>query len=1302
MKTIPTSVVKSDNLKAFRSGIGSGLDLKIEKQLEQEYLEDFNVVAQVNGIYRQETKEYLYQPFQYRVKATGNQTIKVSEGFIEIQAAATPVHLIKATVSKMVAIPVEVRIRIKFNVEYFVRAAQGVEARNKTLYTDTLLFRTEHNRLTVDQLGTVAMLPYTGQEINATTIQQYLDTAIQKDKEIVASIPTYGITTYGYEIEDDYPFDLGNPYRKETTRTFQPSSVGSFNVVADYVDGKLDLNSKLKVFGVANAGLFSHRKTVEREVSIHDGDKVTLMGFNEFKALPLVNVDDPTYLLTDAIYNSSNAMSVQSHLSQIENPQGFNLYTNAYHNITKDDFLVIEPKGQDKTNRTAYRFDDKESFLNVTYYKLIPTIGRDPLRRYHYQLTVTNCSSNIAINNKLVKPQQVIRSTGTGVSSFSIVSRFKEKDILWSATLPNPNHDGPFSGNVNGGNYLTNFGKRDYETYIPTFPIPANVKNVRYEILLEGLEDDAPINVEFENQISPGVGVKNGGHVTLTSELFSYRTRDFTHAVNQTTLKGFKLSGLAEQIYAVTLYREEDSGFLYSHFEMELKTDNNDVRITDYPQSVQFQNGEFTFQFKARIQQNAISRWAPRLHNGFYYLNQQEYYLPSRFDAQADYDAGTHFTTEDFKVSLRAEFVQSVANIGLTALLTGEHDYRNNADRFRYFNYERLATGEWISAVPTTKTDHYERYTNLEYISPIKTLDDVVEIWNKVTWDEKLTPNETLTMEARVYDLVKGIWTDWTPILSGKKPNLVPSNLIQFKAKFGFNQIPDKPKTVTEHWQTAMDYRAIMDEAASHNVTFVSGEVRPLNRRLPAVYYTKILDYGTAVNLAVDYTSQTGFVSCSIGASQDASLLNREESFLPYSKGSKIHQFRYYRLKFEIEPENALYQVTTVVDVTPLEAAAIRFGNLLIDGVKRSSSNRYTALEDYPVSLKMDGLPHNLLPNIKTVLESCVAGSEFSLNDLYYYQFTSTNPQIELMYSFVQLDSPLIGGSLKSQINASHAPMVRFIQNETIIESIPEQFSPIVVEHELYGPLQEVSFWVDDAPSLRYEQISAIPDSKRVRLDHGDADERTITVMTLAGERTDWHFENHHLFFTGEVLEEVIISYRLRNSFMALIDESNQQTKLVIHTDKSSESTDVVDKAYVSFETNIVSNKRVLSHLSFNPLYNTRYEGFVYLSQVIEPVKTLTVSANPTHFKPRQADHVTLYIQALDRYENPVTGEWIHVNETVGVLEAVQSTTDQNGVAVFRYHSPKGVGSETLIFKTDSAVQETITIRVEDPSNRRL
>ena len=1304
MNTNPQSVVKSDNLKAFQSGIGSGFDLKIEKQLEQDYIEDFNVIASVNGVYRQETKEYLHQPFQYRVKATGDRMVKVSDGFAVIEAEATPIYPIRLTISKMIAIPVSIQVRVKFKVEYFVKTSSGLEVRNKTLYTAPIVFQTDQNRLSVDNQGTISLEPYTGQEISHTPIRQYIDDAIQNDADVVEAMKYYNITTYGYEIQDDYPFDFGNPYRHQAERTFQSSSIGTFNVTSEYVNGKLDINSTLKVYGVANAGLFYSRENIEKDVSIHDGSKVTLMTFEAFKSMPLVNVDDPTYILTDVIYDSSNPGSVRYHLGQIENPQNFKLYANSYQNITQDDFVVIEPRGRIESNQTTYRFDENESYLNVSYHKLIPTIGKDALDRYHYKLTIVNCSSNIAINNELVRPQQVIRSTGTGVSSFTIVSQFKEQATPWTMTLPNPEHDAPFSGSVNGGNYLINFGKRDYETYIPTFPIPSNVRNARFEIILEGLEEDAPINVRFEKQIRPGVGTENGGQVILSSELFGYRMREFSHTVSQSTLKGFKISGLSEHVYSTTILKENSSSFSYSRFEMELKTDNNDVRITEYPKSVQFQNGEYTFQFKARIQQNAISKWSPRIHNGFYYLNQHEYYMPSRFDAQANYDSGTHFNTEEFKVSLRAEFVKSVADQGLNALLTGEHDYKNSADRFRYFDYHHSEQGEWIHAIPTTQTKYYERYSDLEYISPIKTLDDVVEVWNSISWDEQITASETLSFEARVYDLIKGKWTEWIPILSGGKPNLVPSNLIQFKAKLTFNQETLPVETIVEHWQTAMDYRAIMDAENSSNVTFVDGEVRPLNSLLPAIYCTKVLDYGTAVNLSVNYSSRTGIVNCCIGSSQDASSLSRVDRLPVYSKGSKINQFRYHRIKFEISPEDSLYQVTTAIEITPLREAYIRFGNIEIDGVRRSESSRYTALDDYRVSLKMDGMPHELLPDIETVINECVAGTEFTAQDLYYYQFTSTKTQVELTYSPIDIKQPLVGQSIKSQINESHAPMVRFENNQTIIESTPEQFSPIIVEHEQYGPLREVFFLDGEEPSLDYQEEITLPSTNRVLLKHGGIDQRTLVVQDVQSKQliTNWKIEGSYLIFEEVNPVQIRLTYRLRNSFVALISEKLNQTLIKIHTDKPLDSNETLDKAYVSFETNIVSNKRVLSHLSFNPLYNTQYEGFVYLSNDVEPVKSLKVLANPTVFKPRQVDHTTIYVQALDRYGNPVPGELIQVSETVGTIESVQHVTDQNGVAVFRYHSPKGLGYEVLTFETASKVQEKLTIRIENPNHRRM
>lgn len=1303
MSTTPLTVVNSDNLKAFQSGIGSGFDLMIEKQLEKDYTEDFNVIASIHGFYEQETKEYLHQPFQYRVKATGEQIIKVSDGFATIHAEATPVHEISVTVQKMISIPVTIRIRIKFKVEYFIRTETGIETRTKTLYTEPVLFKTGYNQITVNDSGTISLTPYNGEKVSSTPISQYINQAIQRDAELVESMKYYPITQHGYEIQDDYPFDIDNPYRQQAQRQFQSSSFGTFTVTANYVNGKLDLNSTLRAYGVANAGLFCGRKVINRDISIHDGAKTTLLSFTDFKAIPLVNVDDPNYRLTDVTYDSSDPKSVSYHLSQIENPQQFKLYANRYQSITRDDFLVIEPTGASESNQASYRFDHQESYLDVAYHKLIPTIKKDPLQRYHYKLTILDCSSNIVIDNVPVKPKQVIRTTGTGVRHFTIISQFKDQAIAWTSVLPNPNGETPFSGSVNGGNYLIDYGKRDHQTYIPTFSIPTNVRNVRFEILLEGMTEEAPLNVRFEEESEPGVGIKNGGQVIFSSEKFAYQTREFSHVVSQNVLKGFEISGLAEQVYSANLYKDSEANFSYSHFEMELKTDNNDVKITDYPKLVQFQNGECSFRFKARIQQNAVSKWSPRIHSGFYYLNQHEYYMPSSFDAQANYDAGTYFAVEDFKVSLKAEFVKSEATHALRIPLSGEHDYRNNADRFRYFKYERSGNNHWVYAIPTIQTGHYECYSDLEYISPIKTLHHIIEVWDQITWDEQVTETESLSFEARVYDLVRGKWTAWTPIVSGQRPRLVPSNLIQFKAKLSFNQTVEPVQTIVEHKQTATDYRAIMDVKNSRNITFVDGEVRPLNSTMPATFCTTIIDYGTAVNLMATYSSKAGNVTCFLGASQDRASLERLERLPRYTPGTKISQKRYYRMKFEIDHNDSLYQLKTAIEIAPLKKASIRFGNIQVNGVKREHAKHHVAFEDYAVSLKMDGLPHELLPNIESVLSQCVEETEFNLDNLYYYQFTATHPQVELTYSSTNPQGPLVGTSVMGRIDTSHAPMIRFINGRTVIKATPEQFSPIVVEHELYGPLREVFFLKEGRPSLEFEECYPLS-STFIPLKHHPIDKRTLRVFDAQTHQslTHWRIEENKLFIDQEDIQEVKVQYRLQNSFIAFINESKGETTIQIHTDKPLDSSEIIDKAFVSFETNLNSNKRVLSHLSLNPLYNTHYEGFIYLSNTLEPVKTLKVTANPTVFKPKQPDHSTIYIQALDRYENPVPGETIQVSESVGVLEAIQDVTDQNGVAIFRYHSPKGAGQEELTFQTKSGVQEHLMVQVKKPTHRRI
>ena len=170
---------------------------------------------------------------------------------------------------------------------------------------------------------------------------------------------------------------------------------------------------------------------------------------------------------------------------------------------------------------------------------------------------------------------------------------------------------------------------------------------------------------------------------------------------------------------------------------------------------------------------------------------------------------------------------------------------------------------------------------------------------------------------------------------------------------------------------------------------------------------------------------------------------------------------------------------------------------------------------------------------------------------------------------------------------------------------------------------------------------------------------------------------------------EVTISYCLRNSFVTEIDEEKGTTKLITHTKKP------LRKACVAFETNENSNLKTLDYLSLNPIYTGRYQGFIYLTyETFEP-KEIRIYANPKRVLSTGYERVAIFIQVVDRYENPVIGEEIEISNYIGTLNFESLVTDQNGVICGTYVAPQTKGEDHLIFTcVSNGIQESLKFEI--------
>lgn len=1234
--------VITDNLKAFQSGVGHGLDLKVEKQSLDEYRESFSLSTKVEGVFTQRAKKYTEIPFSYRVKATAKHYKESTEGFVQLQTTAYDQATISFDVFRYAVATINVKARIRFEIEYYIKKYGQISTARKTMYTKELSYDlNQKDKVAYDAIaGNVYLKPSTI-KLSDQTIEELIEEAILADPSVNAYHQMIPSHIYGIILEDDYPYSsIGNDvWRFGKARTFSPAGTGTINVVARPKNPDSDfMDSCLYFEGYARAGLYSGFQHYEKTIDSYERHTVVALSNAELKNIPIKNVDDPTYSFQFSL--SEIVSDIRNIELKTDRKDRVQVTSQIPESVSNEPVVVVKFSDPATSKVLTYRYSDTSFRTVLPYYKHINGITASPLYNYRFVTKVLDCTDNISINGQTIKKGTTYEQIGTPVNSLEIITHSFNKIYDWEMILPNPETDTPLHGVVNDGPQEVNGGKKDFIAYVPKFPLPNHLVEgtLFYQVLFESLNDEESM---VSSQFSDGdfFTQKMGGIITFSSEAFTYRDIQLKNTVCEETFYPLEITGLTETTYLLEL--EKTKGGLtnlttpYTAYHLSVQSSNNDVIPTEYPATIEFdEEGKAKVEVKCRIQQNAVSKWSPRIHSGYYYINQHEYYMPSEFIADTELTDDNTFAEETFDVNFRALVKQSMPITRVTEKWKQPNEYYSTPERHPLFRYY-LTQGEnefdhWIELIPAVNTTYYKKYQNASFISPVKTLQHVIDVYGQLRWKEDISKDVTLTPYVRAFDLERNIWSGWVAVRPGYAIEGLPSsNMVQLRLDCQVLQ-SEQTETFTDIYNCAYDFNQLMDMAESINVETTFDVIRGDNPTKEAVYVTHVVDRGIAVASTFSgQSSNRGTVQYFIATSNDKEVLLTNPQWRHCGGDSFVNEERYVRYKIVIPPYEEVYDFVIQTKTRTLSDVQVRFGNFQLEGRKEGAFRYEECYHRIPYTRFNDGKITMLESSIEPILTEMAEKVGYQFSDIYEFYITSGSANFELQYDLTNPQTSLYAKSVSLTIHDSEVPLIKFEKNQTIIKGLPQQFSPVVVEHPVWGPLKEV-------PELTGEPL-------------------TFTC------RYDWLKEQTHI----EVCTE-----------------------------------EPMEEAYVSFETNTLSSYKPLTHLSLNPIYNTENEGFIYISYE-QPVPTqLEAFASPTVFLPYREDHTSIYLRLTDVYDNPVPGKLIQVSQTIGEVEGENYTTDQNGVVVLRYHSPKGTGSEKIVFTVAEHpnIQTDITMTIAEPN----
>lgn len=1034
-----------------------------------------------------------------------------------------------------------------------------------------------------------------------------------------------------------------------------------------------------------------------------------------------------------------------------------------------------------------YRFNLEDPDAKTSLYEILPTCKPDS-NYLHVVVLHVYYAKNVYVSNKNNYVEQFANDSLATTSSNCIplsenlykwtLMEWKDNkdngwyidDYIWFmakpmkkrqeyyAELPGPGIN-TFYGLVNGRYRQDNqSGKSNLRVDTPQFNIPTTVHKDTikiYVMITEFYPESALVSYKWDNPLNnkDGITQVNGDYVTFSSDSLAYKDVEYYDIISTVNMENQEIfnNKTTEKIFEII---KPDTAYDYDNYYLEVTTDNSDVLAMRYPTEITFdENGlaSASVAFKGVV--NATSQWAPCIHNGYYYLNQHEYFAYSEFDVKANFDTyeETNFKTINgyisFDVQLRHKATLT-ENYSITKNTRSE--LIQNEEEFQWVDNKGLTLKPYIDG------KYYKEYLTYTYYSPVILFDNILTETGSLKVDYYFEDgSDYLPMEIRSYNVEEGKWSNWNEFINDSIPDVPLS--CAYQVKFNLQASVQNSKTVLEDYLCCyLDWKEDMDEANSINIVTITDHMTTGPEKGQGQYISKIVDYGCETELMLNLfeSHYKNRIQIYLGYSlnnKDVLLLeNISWHNITNSKNTSF-KGRYFRYKIVIPEGEKLYWLHKKAQTLETKALLPYVTGISMTGVYAPADIVTNFVNTEAFEIPKDGNFHPVFDRISDVIGADILEKGYTLDEVEFVKIQCTTEDIEIQYDkaldnqypVAYLNTPIVAKSdIDVSIITKNTPYI-FVEKEkgyNVIKIIgtPQQYCPITVEdtegnsytqlHNTTSFMLEETFLLTEETKYlelktnKYDtDLGVYLDGKRLNSCEVDYDvyvnnyklnKETEFEVYIDDEKiplenfkvyiddnemgsSDYKIVNHLIIFNEPVGigHTIRIEYSIARSFIAVVDRPNNTTTIYLHPGKNNP---VPEKCKVYFETSTKNNKFIAQDLSLNPIYRTDYKGFIYLTDEHNEPYSLKIYCNPLRLKAGGYDKVDVIIEVLDIKDNPVISKDVAVDCEYGILNCENYETDVNGVIHLVYESAylKCTDKLTARVLTDNGtvIEQSITI----------
>lgn len=967
------------------------------------------------------------------------------------------------------------------------------------------------------------------------------------------------------------------------------------------------------------------------------------------------------------------------------------------------------------------------------------------------------------------------------------VAEKMKKDLPYHDEIPSGAMQ-PMYGLVNGRyTAKSQDGKQNLLVQVPQFNIPTTVKDYYihygkrnnpinwngdgthplkiYIVLTEFHPKDALVGYQWEKDcqwVNPETGKVNdditqdykGCYATFSSDSVTYKDIEYYDLIQTINFENQEVFDTKNNIIHYQLEKPVTE-YTYTNYYLKVSTDNSDVLPLNYPGEIMFDSdghADFGVTFKGVV--NATTKWSPRIHNGYYYLNQHEYFAYSEFDFDHEKTNVEHIDTERC-VTVFGHLTIDVTlcrKAGPPEIYRGDNAVtkNNRSSLLQNENQFQWVDGKGVTLKPSIDGEYYKQYTTYMYYSPIISFPNTLTAHGPISIDYFIDDGtrELMGVEIRSYILEDGKWSDWYPLAGVEVPCYPNTNYSippdiplshAYQVRFYLQaSVKESSKTLEDYLCCYLDWKDDGEEFACYNVVTITDHITTGPYNSKGLYLSKIFDFGcdTTMWLDIFQSNYRDKIKLYAAGSFDRNSLYLENSaWQDISNGGSVSG-RYIRYKIEIPEGEKLYWLHKKIYTKQTEAVLPYVCGFTMEGEYHPTDTITNFINIEAFEIPADGEYHNLenLSDLTKIIGDDVLDRGYTMNEIKKVDVRCTTKSVHVLYNSNLLNE-YPGSALKtSQLRAkaplqttvdiNYTPFI-FLDDDdmgydkiTIYGATPQQYCPITVEDpygQSYIQLHECTEFEQrmkivckektkyvELPTNRYDYLSM-----KVKVNDSFIDESQYKIV------------NHIIIFNNflEIGDSVEVIYFIMYSFIAEIDRYGDETikdNMVIYLYTGHELDENGEVQYIKaaskykifFETSLRNNKFTANKLSLNPIYRTDYKGFIYLTDDNNEPYTVKIYCNPRRIKAGGYDKVDVAVEVLDILGNPVINREVYLDCGAreddansfdrGVINCENNLTDMNGVVHFVYESsvlPVEATIRASVFNCAGAsIEDSITI----------